>query len=58
MGKSYKEGRSGHGKPNKTHPHPDSRFYKDEFHERKGGKPHKHKNRGKVKELDGFDLMG
>jgi hypothetical protein len=37
MGKTFKD--SGKNRrPNKNHPHKDSKFYKDEFHERKDGK--------------------
>ncbi len=54
MGKSFKQGRSGHGKPSKKHPHKDDRFYKDEFHERKNT-PFKKKK--KDIEIDGFDLL-
>jgi hypothetical protein len=39
MGRTWKEQKSGHVKnPNKKFPHKDSKFYKDEFHERKDGK--------------------
>lgn len=41
MGKSYNTSVKKRGQI-KNHPHKDSKFYKDEFHERKGGK---HKKR-------------
>ena len=56
MGHTFKEDR----KRSKHHPHKDSRFYKDEFHERKGEKPKRQKghDRRRMREIDGFDLMG
>jgi hypothetical protein len=56
MGKTFKEMRSNHAKPNKRHPHKDDKFYKDEFHPRKGGKPVGGKGKNRGREIDGFDL--
>ena len=54
MGRTWKEKKGGHEtNPNKNHPHKDSKFYKDEFHERKGAKKGAKK---KQKDIDGFDL--
>ena len=55
MGHSFKEDK----KRSKNHPHKNSRFYKDESHERKGEKPKRHKgeDRRRMKDFDGFDLM-